>query len=118
VRRRFRIVIDGEVYEVEATIEEGAEIGEILRSLSQGVVRTEASPEAAGGNFVVAPITGRVLEVRVSEGQEIRKGDVVMVMESMKTHLEVRCEKEGVVKRVLVRAGETVRQGQPVFELR
>lgn len=124
VRRRFRVILDGEVYEVEVEVEEG--LGErelLLRALERAVIREERSfaatkqlaPSMPGA--VESPISGRVVEVRVGPGDEVRPDTVVVVLESMKTQVEVRAGRRGKVKEVLVKEGDAVRQGEPLLRL-
>jgi urea carboxylase len=66
---------------------------------------------------VPAPITGRVVEVRVKVGDRVERGMAVAVLEAMKARVEVKASRSGVVREVLVREGEVVKQGQPLLVL-
>jgi biotin carboxyl carrier protein len=61
---------------------------------------------------VSAPLPGLLVEVRVTEGQRVKEGDVVAVMESMKMHLELRALRSGVVNALNATAGREVIQGE------
>ena len=121
MRRRFKVVVDGEVYEVEVEIREGSsDLEMLLQALRTGVVRrvsTEASPEEMVAGAVQAPITGKVVSVEVHAGEAVKRGDLLVVLEAMKTRVEVRAPKDGRVKEVLVNKGSVVKQGQPLLVL-
>ena len=53
----------------------------------------------------------------VKSGQKIKKGDTICLVEAMKTFNEIKSDKDGVVKSILVKNGEAVEFGQPLFEI-
>lgn len=73
----------------------------------------KAAPKAevpAGGFKVVSPLPGSVIKVLVSEGQSIKKGDTLLTLESMKMENAIMAEKDGVVSKICVAAGQNVMQ--------
>ncbi len=67
---------------------------------------------------VTAPLPGRVLEVRVKEGDEIKRGDVLLVLEAMKMANEIRAPQSGTISTVHIQAGATVEKGQPMISIK
>lgn len=57
---------------------------------------------------IVSPMPGKVLRVLVADGQEVKEGDGLIVIEAMKMENELRAPRDGVVKEVLSKAGESV----------
>ena len=53
----------------------------------------------------------------VKSDQKIKKGDTICLIEAMKTFNEIKSDKDGVVKSILVKNGEAVEFGQPLFEI-
>ena len=53
----------------------------------------------------------------VKNSQKIKKGDTICLIEAMKTFNEIKSDKDGVVKSILVKNGEAVEFGQPLFEI-
>ena len=53
----------------------------------------------------------------VKSGQKIKKGDTICLIEAMKTFNEIKSDKDGLVKSILVKNGEAVEFGQPLFEI-
>lgn len=70
-----------------------------------------ASRAGGAGGPIVAPMTGRVLEVLVAEGAAVRAGDVLAVLSAMKMQLEIAATADGIVRRVLHAAGDQVEGG-------
>ncbi len=63
----------------------------------------------AGGTTVLPPMPGRVVEVRVHDGDTVAKGAVLVVLEAMKMRNEVTAPAAGVVRGIAVREGSNVR---------
>lgn len=72
-----------------------------------------AQAPAASGNEVQlkSPLPGTVLEVKVREGETVKEGQTVMVLEAMKMENNIDANKSGVVKRIIKRPGDSVMEG-------
>jgi biotin carboxyl carrier protein len=75
----------------------------------------EKSPEGIAS--IKAPMPGKVIKVNVTEGQEVRKNQSLVIVEAMKMENEIRAAAEGVVKRIFVSAGELVDSEKTLIEL-
>ena len=60
---------------------------------------------------VVAPMGGKVWEVKVKVGDQVNEGDEVVILEAMKMELPIVAEASGVVKEVKVKKGDAVETG-------
>ena len=67
--------------------------------------------------IIHSPMTGRVIEVLVVEGEEVGAGDVVVVIESMKMENEVICDVDGSVSAVHVEEDQSVSEGDRLVEV-
>jgi oxaloacetate decarboxylase alpha subunit len=76
-----------------------------------------AAPPANGGTPVPSPLAGNVVKVRVSPGQRIQSGDVILILEAMKMETEVRAPMGGRVVAVRVKEGGCVQVGDPLVML-
>jgi biotin carboxyl carrier protein len=77
--------------------------------------RTAASAAGAGGrDAIVSPMQGTVLSVQVAEGDSIRAGQVICIVEAMKMENEVHAVRAGIVSGLTVSPGEAVRTGQVI----
>ena len=65
---------------------------------------------AAAGAQVKSPLPGSVVKVCVNEGQDVKKGDTLLILESMKMENPILAEQDGKVAQVAVAAGQTVMQ--------
>ena len=70
-----------------------------------------SAPAPAGGKTIVAQLPGKVLKVLVKPGDRVKKGDVVLTIESMKMEVEIFAETDGVIKEVRVKPGDAVNTG-------
>ncbi len=68
-------------------------------------------------NAVRAPLPGAIIEVKVSPGQMIKKGDLVLTLEAMKMESEIHSSLSGRIVKVNVSKGDLVQEGDPLVEL-
>ena len=66
---------------------------------------------------VESPITGVIVEISVSVGEEVSDGDLLVVIESMKMENEILSEHDGVVKQILVFPNQNISQEDPMLIL-
>lgn len=73
---------------------------------------------AEGGEFQMkAPMPGLVVAIPVEEGQQVKKGQVLLILESMKMQNELKSPRDGQIQRIKVKAGETVEQKQTLLSV-
>jgi len=86
----------------------------------QEMPKTKASPAPAknqGSNVVKSPLPGNVVKISVSAGQSVKRGDLLMTLESMKMENSVLAERDAIIKAVHVQPGQTVMQDDILFDL-
>ena len=76
-----------------------------------------AAKPAAGAKTVNAPLPGTITTVKVANGQAVKKGDVLLVMEAMKMANDITAECDGTVKNVFVQQGASVNVGDALVEI-
>ena len=76
-----------------------------------------AAAPSAGGQTVEAPMPGKILNIKVSEGQAVKFGEVVVIMEAMKMETEIVAPADGTVSKILVKAGDSVDTGAALVAL-
>ena len=103
----WQVLMRGDLFSV--TVEDERE--KRLRAAAGGAAG------AAGEFHLKAPMPGLIVAVPVAEGQPVKKGDILVVLESMKMQNELKCPREGTVQRVRVKAGETVEHHQPLISV-
>lgn len=76
-----------------------------------------AAPVPAGAETVNSPMPGTIVSVNVSAGQNVKKGDVLVVLEAMKMENEIMTPRDAVVASVQVNKGDSVDSGTPLVSL-
>ncbi|HLO14590.1 MAG TPA: biotin/lipoyl-containing protein [Anaerolineales bacterium] len=103
----WQVLLRGRLYPI--TVEDERE--KRLRSAAGGGV-------AETGEFhLKAPMPGLVVAISVEEGQAVKRGQVLVILESMKMQNELKSPRDGMVGRVRVKAGETVEQKQTLLSV-
>jgi propionyl-CoA carboxylase alpha chain len=85
--------------------------------LARFVGRIPPAPRSSGSMIVRSPLPGKVIEVSLSEGQAVRRGDALLVLQAMKMENELRAPFDGKVGRVSVRIGQAVETGAALMEI-
>ena len=78
-----------------------------------------AAPAAglAAGEAVKSPMPGNVLKILVSQGQQVKEGDVLLILEAMKMENEIPAPKDGTITDIHVHKGDTLQEGDPVVTI-
>lgn len=66
---------------------------------------------------IKAPMPGKILNILVSEGQAVKKGDTILILEAMKMENALKAPHDGVVKKIAVNKGSAVEKNQLLIEL-
>jgi acetyl-CoA/propionyl-CoA/long-chain acyl-CoA carboxylase, biotin carboxylase, biotin carboxyl carrier protein len=105
------IELDGRRFEIRAFVPEPAhaELARRRRERAAG-----GAQGAAGKDAVITPMQGTVLTVEVAEGEEVRAGQVICVVEAMKMENEITAHRDGTVTELSVAPGQPVKIGQVV----
>ncbi len=64
-----------------------------------------------------APMTGRIIEINVAEGDSVTVGDMLVVIESMKMENEVFSQHEGTLSKLMVADDQNISEGDPMLEI-
>lgn len=125
--KKFNIKVNGISYEVEIEeVKEGApqaaapQVTKVTPKVAAPKVAApkveapkapakEAVTAGAGEHSIDAPMPGKIVKVLVEEGQSIKAGDVLLVLEAMKMQNEITADADGTVKAVNVEAGQNVK---------
>ncbi len=102
VPNEFEVTVDGEEFHVT------------VNAMGLGVApesKEGARPRVAPAGGIVAPLQGLVLDVKVKEGDAVKEGDVLVVLEAMKMQTEVHADKDGKVVKLYTFKSETVGNG-------
>ena len=107
---QMKVTVNGQTYQVE-----------VPQTKAQGprVAMAPASPEAQTGGTknVNSELPGTVTKINVTDGQRVKRGDVLLVLEAMKMANEIVSEVDGTVQRIAVTQGQSVNQGDLLVEM-
>jgi acetyl-CoA/propionyl-CoA carboxylase biotin carboxyl carrier protein len=109
--RDSSVELDGRLYEVKALVPEPP-FAELARRRRERTGR--GAHHGAAKDAVVTPMQGTVLAVEVADGDEVRAGQVICIVEAMKMENEIRAHRDGVVTELSVEPGQAVTTGQVV----
>lgn len=114
--KKYNITVNGTTYEVIVEEVGGSNSASpVYTAPAYSAPVAPAAPAApkanvvgGGANKVTAPMPGTILDVKVSVGQSVKKGDVVCVLEAMKMENDIPAPCDGVVASVNVQKGSSV----------
>ncbi len=128
---KYKVTLNGRTYEVE--VEAGkamlldeyeaiapsapvaAPVAAAPAAAAPAPAAAPAAPAVTGaGDAVKAPMPGTILKVNSQNGQAVKEGDVLVVLEAMKMENEILAPKAGTITQVLVSKGSTVDTGAPM----
>jgi biotin carboxyl carrier protein len=101
-QNEWQVMLHGTLYEVRVEDERERR----LRAATTGTGKEHAE------FLLKAPMPGLVVAIPIAEGQEVRKGDVLLILESMKMQNELKSPKAGTVSAIRVKVGASVEQKQ------
>ena len=111
--KAYKVNVNGNVYEITLEVIDKADIKAPTAPAAAPVAAPAAAPApvAAGAQTISAPMPGTILKVNVANGQAVKKGDVLMILEAMKMENEIMAPADGTVSSVNVNAGASVEAG-------
>ena len=118
--KKYNITVNGTTYEV--VVEEAGSVASAPAFVAPTVAPAAApaaapvskaapAPTSAGANKVTSPMPGTILNVKVSVGQAVKKGDVICVLEAMKMENDIPAPCDGVIASINVQKGANVASG-------
>ncbi len=105
--KKYRVTVNGTAYEIE--LEELTGAAPAPAAAAPAPAPAAAAP--AGGEQVTSPMPGTILDVKVSQGASVKKGDVLMILEAMKMENEIMCPCDGKVASINAAKGVAVESG-------
>lgn len=123
---KYKVTLNNRVYEVE--VEQGqamlideyelsapaaptAPAAPVAAAPAAAPAAAAAPVSVAAGEPVKSPMPGNILRIEVSQGQQVKEGDVLMVLEAMKMENEIVATKSGTIAQIAVSKGAVVETG-------
>ena len=126
---KYRITLEGKTYEMDveligangAAVQPAAKAAPVVSAPKAAPVAAAPAakkPVEAGSGSVVAPMPGTILKVLKADGDQVKAGEVVLVLEAMKMENEITAPVDGTVASLSLAAGSTVAGGDLLFEVK
>lgn len=134
--RKFNVTVNGKSYAVEVEeVDSGAftytpvqqtqapqQVAPVQQAPAQPtpVQESPKAPKASepvSGELISAPMPGTILDIKVSEGQTVKAGDVLVILEAMKMENELVSPKDGTIAKIHTTKGTAVTTGEPLVTI-
>ena len=130
---KYKITLEGRTYVVEVVegkpmlLDEYEALAPVAPApaVTPAPAAAQAAPAAAApaaltgeGEPVNTPLPGTILQIKVTAGQSVKKGDVLVVLEAMKMENEITAPNDGTVTQIVAQPGATVETGAVLLVLK
>ena len=118
--KEYTITVNGVAYDV--TVDEkgngGASAAPVAKAAAPAATPAPAQKASQAGNIpVTAPMPGKILSIKVKEGDSVHSGDVLLVLEAMKMENDIVAPKDGTVVSINTKVGDSVESAQVLIGL-
>ncbi len=112
-----KIEVNGTPYSVE--IEREVKTTKTPTIVRKQLPKTKAKAPVAASSLktIKAPLPGNIFKINISEGDSVKKGDVLLIMEAMKMENNILAEHDGTIKSLKVKEGDAVLQNDILLEI-
>ena len=117
---RYSVVVNGSRYNVEVSegFNDSIQVKSITEVEGKSVKNAKSAAAGVTENDIVASLPGAVHKILVSPGDQVKKGQAVVVLEAMKMEIEVKAPKDGVIGSIEVSKGQSVANNQVVAKFK
>lgn len=121
--KQYTITVNGVAYDVTVEEKNGGVVSApkaVEKSAPAAAAPVASAPQAAakeGNVAVTAPMPGKILAVKAKEGDSVKAGDVLLVLEAMKMENDIVAPQDGVVASINVKVGDSVESGAKLASL-
>ena len=116
----FDVTVNGATYEVEAENAPAAAPAPVAAAAPVQAAPAAAAPAAkpaGAGEKVPSPLPGVIIEISVKEGQQVKQGQKVVILEAMKMENEIPAPKDGTITEIHVHKGDTLQEGDTIVTI-
>lgn len=109
---KFTVSVNGNKYHVEVSAGFDKDVN--IKSVRKADTQEDITQDVDSSEGIQAGISGNVFKIYVNEGEEVKSGQVVMVLEAMKMEIEVSAPKDGIIEKICVKTGDSVSENNLV----
>ncbi|HED6632441.1 TPA: biotin attachment protein [Campylobacter coli] len=109
---KFTVSVNGNKYHVEVSAGFDKDVN--IKSVQKADTQENIMQNADSSEGIQAGISGNVFKIYINEGEEVKSGQVVMVLEAMKMEIEVNAPKDGIIEKICVKTGDSVSENDLV----
>lgn len=119
---KYKVTLNGKTYEVEVEVGKVVLLDEYEACAPAPAAAPAAAPAPApvalsAGEPVNAPMPGNILRIDVKEGDKVKAGQTLLILEAMKMENEIAAPKDGTVVQIATSKGAVVETGTPLIVL-
>ena len=116
--KTYRVKYKENIYElgielISETEAEQVKVNESAKTETQTISKQPSSNESEP---LLAPLPGKIFDVKVGKGTKVKKGDLLMIIEAMKLENEILAPRDGVILKLNKNKGESVASGESLLE--
>ncbi|EKY8197915.1 biotin attachment protein [Campylobacter jejuni] len=112
---KFTVAVNGNKYHVEVSygFDKDVNVKSVKKvEENKNIISSNSTSSVDAENEILAGISGNVFKIYVNEGEEVKSGQVIMVLEAMKMEIEVNAPKDGIILELCIKIGDTVNEGE------
>lgn len=112
---KFTVAVNGNKYHVEVSygFDKDVNVKSVKKvEENKNIISSNSTSSVDAENEVLAGISGNVFKIYVNEGEEVKSGQAIMVLEAMKMEIEVNAPKNGIILELCIKIGDTVNEGE------
>ncbi|HBK1893291.1 TPA: biotin attachment protein [Campylobacter jejuni] len=112
---KFTVAVNGNKYHVEVSygFDKDVNVKSVKKvEENKNIISSNSTSSVDAENEVLSGISGNVFKIYVNEGEEVKSGQAIMVLEAMKMEIEVNAPKDGIISELCIKIGDTVNEGE------
>ncbi|ENW0216112.1 biotin/lipoyl-containing protein [Campylobacter jejuni] len=112
---KFTVAVNGNKYHVEVSygFDKDVNVKSVKKvEENKNIISSNSTSSVDAENEILAGISGNVFKIYVNEGEEVKSGQAIMVLEAMKMEIEVNAPKDGIISELCIKIGDTVNEGK------
>lgn len=113
-QNKFEVLVNGNKYDVEINPKDDKDL--IVKEKKEANSNTQNNFDSE--KVISSEISGNVFKICVKEGEEVKVGQKIMILEAMKMEMDINSPKDGIIEKIFVSLGDSVSEGQIIISFR